>query len=129
LAEESAVDEEFATYLTRSNSVRKSLIVDRHGSDCGRGPGRGWCSSPTGGPPVWAGPHLPKLSPRAYVEAVHRGVRDAVQRRPPDPRLASEPAPSWTGGRGGTPCTVRWSTAPLTSVGMATGDSCALLVD
>jgi hypothetical protein len=27
LAEESAVDEEFATYLTRSNSVRKSLAT------------------------------------------------------------------------------------------------------
>jgi hypothetical protein len=121
LAEESAIDDEFATYLSRSNSVRKSCLTTAMAQTAGMARA---VFPPASGPRGYTEPHMPEVSPRAFFEGVHRGVRDDVQGRAPKPwvetaRAASSRRTKW---RGRTPSSVRRTTGPLSSVVTAAGD-------
>jgi hypothetical protein len=88
LAEESVVlDDEFATYLARSNTIQKSLTAAM-----ARTTGKARAPDEVQPPQRVPGgfQRVPEVPLQAQFEGLPRGVRDVVAERPPEPQLDGE---------------------------------------
>jgi hypothetical protein len=123
LAEEGAIDEEFATYLSRSNSVQKSLAAAMART-------ASMARATDGVLPPRMVPAIPRslICPKCHFghllkECTAEFATMYKNGPAPEPRL--DYGPAWSGqkkGRRRTPCPVRWTTGPLGSVGAAAGN-------